>query len=701
MEGEHNETADFDLTQFHQVFFEEAAEHLARMETLLVGIEPAAAETDDLDAIFRTAHSLKGGAAAFGFDEMTALTHELESMLDKVRKRELGLSGAMVDVLLEAGDMLKLLIACYNGESAAAEVPVAAMCSRIRDCMAAAQPPSSSPRPGVATAEPAVQKPDGRALEVAFTLAPASAGIDLGHLQADLARLGTLAGWSPPPAGEPTYHFRLTTAGDDANIIEVLAFVADPATITITAATPDTGTHAGDEGPDNAFFAAAMDLLTAGAAKPGSDVGNADVRPAPAEPQRTAPPAVATAVPSPAPAARRDPAPAAGAAESSSIRVGIEKVDQLINLVGELVITQAMLAQQGERLDPVKHEKLLQGLGQLERNTRNLQESVMSVRMMPIAMVFNRFPRVVRDLAAKLEKEVELRIEGEGTELDKGLIEKISDPLTHLVRNSLDHGIEAPEKRRAAGKPAKGTILLRAFHQGGNIVIEVADDGAGLSREKILEKARARGLAVDDGMPDPEVWQLIFEAGFSTADTVTDVSGRGVGMDVVKRNIQALGGRVEIDSSPGLGARIAVRLPLTLAILDGMSIGVGDQTFIVALNHVVESLQVSTKDLRTVSGKGRVISVRGEYLPVLALHELFNIAPKAADYDHGIMVILESDGGRAAFFVDELLGQHQVVIKSLETNYRKVPGVSGATIMGDGRVALILDVAGLVKMSRH
>ncbi|HET8611128.1 MAG TPA: chemotaxis protein CheW [Burkholderiales bacterium] len=700
MESERNETADFDLTQFHQVFFEEAAEHLARMETLLVGIDSAAPENDDLDAIFRTAHSLKGGAAAFGFDEMTELTHELESMLDKVRKHELGLSGAMVDVLLEAGDMLKLLIARYSGESAAAEVPVASMCARIRECMAAAQPPSSSPRPSAAAFEPVVQKSAGRALEVAFTLAPASASIDLGNLQADLARLGTLAGWSPPPsAGAPTYRFGLTTAANDGDIIEALAFVADPATITITAVMPDAGAHADDKGPDNAFFAAAMDLLTGSADKTDGGTAKTDVRPASAAQQRTAP--AAASVASPAPTVRRDPAPVPGTAESSSIRVGIEKVDQLINLVGELVITQAMLAQQGERLDPVKHEKLLQGLGQLERNTRNLQESVMSVRMMPIAMVFNRFPRVVRDLAAKLEKEVELRIEGEGTELDKGLIEKISDPLTHLVRNSLDHGIETPEKRRAAGKPARGTILLRAFHQGGNIVIEVTDDGAGLNREKILEKARARGLAVDDGMPDQDVWQLIFEAGFSTADTVTDVSGRGVGMDVVKRNIQALGGRVEIDSSPGLGARIAVRLPLTLAILDGMSIGVGDQIFIVALNHVVESLQVSTKDLRTVSGKGRVISVRGDYLPVLALHELFNITPKAADYDHGIMVILESDGGRAAFFVDELLGQHQVVIKSLETNYRKVPGVSGATIMGDGRVALILDVAGLVKMSRH
>jgi two-component system chemotaxis sensor kinase CheA len=387
--------------------------------------------------------------------------------------------------------------------------------------------------------------------------------------------------------------------------------------------------------------------------------------------------------------------------DSSSIRVSVEKVDQLINLVGELVITQAMLAQTASKLDPKINETLCHGMAQLERNTRDLQESVMSIRMMPIAFVFSRYPRVVRDLASKLNKQVELKTVGENTELDKGVIEKISDPLTHLVRNSLDHGIESPEERVAAGKPAKGTICLRAFHQGGNIVIEVSDDGAGLNRAKLLAKARERGIPVNDNMNDQDVFDLIFEAGFSTAAVVTDVSGRGVGMDVVRKNIQGMGGRVEISSSLGQGTRIAIRLPLTLAILDGMSVAVSDEVFIVPLTNIIESLQPKASDINTVHNKGILVHVRGEYLPVVKLHEIFNIEPKVTQFDRGIMVILESDGIKKALFVDELLGQHQVVIKSLETNYRKVVGVSGATIMGDGKVALILDAGAVIRETRR
>jgi two-component system chemotaxis sensor kinase CheA len=352
-------------------------------------------------------------------------------------------------------------------------------------------------------------------------------------------------------------------------------------------------------------------------------------------------------------------------------------------------------------VDPVIYANLLNGLGQLERNTRDLQEAVMSIRMMPIGFVFSRFPRVVRDLAGKLNKQVELRTLGEGTELDKGLIEKITDPLTHLVRNSLDHGIESPERRIAAGKAPKGVITLQASHQGGNIVIEVADDGAGLDREKILAKARERGLPVNDAMSDNEVWQLIFEPGFSTAEAVTDVSGRGVGMDVVRRNIQAMGGQVEISSAAGQGSRVTIRLPLTLAILDGMSIAVGGEIFIVPLAYISESLQPKPEDVKTVAGKGRVVHVRGEYLPLIALHEVFGLEPHTTEPHEGILVLLETDGKKAALFVDELVGQHQVVIKSLESNYRKVPGISAATIMGDGRVALILDIGALVRLSQQ
>ena len=324
----------------------------------------------------------------------------------------------------------------------------------------------------------------------------------------------------------------------------------------------------------------------------------------------------------------------------------------------------------------------------------------MSIRMLPISFVFSRFPRVVRDLSGKLGKKVELKLSGEHTELDKGLIERIADPLTHLVRNSLDHGIESPEIRQAAGKNPVGTITLKAYHQGGNIVIEVGDDGAGINRQRILAKARERGLQVSDQMSDQEVFALIFEAGFSTAELVTDVSGRGVGMDVVRRNIQAMGGRVEIESMFGIGTRMTVRLPLTLAILDGMSVAVGDQIYILPLAAVVESLQPKPGEVKTMVNQGRVIQVRNEYLPLVVLHEVFGLQTEVTDFTQGILVVLEANGTKAALFVDALVGQHQVVIKSLEANYRRVHGISGATIMGDGHVAMILDASALAGMTK-
>jgi len=387
--------------------------------------------------------------------------------------------------------------------------------------------------------------------------------------------------------------------------------------------------------------------------------------------------------------------------ESSSIRVGIEKVDQLINLVGELVITQAMIEQRTGSLDPIIHERLLNSVSQLTRNTRDLQEAVMSIRMMPMDYVFSRFPRMVRDLAGKLGKRIEFVTHGAATELDKGLIERIVDPLTHLVRNSIDHGIEMPEVRKAAGKSETGRLSLSAGHQGGNIVIEVTDDGGGLNREKILAKATQNGLPVSDSMSDAEVWQLIFAPGFSTAEVVTDVSGRGVGMDVVKRNITAMGGVVDIRSARGFGTTISISLPLTLAILDGMSIKVGEEIYILPLGYVAESLQPNPQDIKEISGQGRVVKVREDYLPLIPLYQMFGIEPRFTDPSQGIVVILESDGKKAALFVDDLVGQQQVVVKNLESNYRKVAGISGATILGDGGVSLIIDVAALLRSSRQ
>jgi two-component system chemotaxis sensor kinase CheA len=498
--------------------------------------------------------------------------------------------------------------------------------------------------------------------------------------------------------GEGLRRFCIITSTADSDLLDLFSFHVDRDQVRMgaaAAAAPVQAPAAVAEPAAPAPKAAAVEN-----ADYGFFVDLPEATPAPAAPAAaSAAPATAPA-PKPAAKAAERPATGATALESTSIRVPIEKVDQLINLVGELVITQAMLAQTGQALDPVVHQGMSTGLTDLERNTRMLQEAVMAIRMIPMAVVFNRFPRMLRDLAGKLGKQVELQTIGEDTELDKGLIEKITDPLTHLVRNAADHGIEMPDVRVAAGKPALGTVTLAAAHQGGSIVIEVRDDGRGLNRDKLLKKAIERGLPVSDQMTDQEVYGLIFEPGFSTAAEVTDVSGRGVGMDVVKRNIASLGGSVEIDSTEGRGMRVSVRLPLTLAIMDGMSVGVAEETYIVPLASVVESIHLSAGDIKSVGGTGRVVEVRNEYLPLLALDELFAV-PRKEPVSGGIMIVVEAEGGRIALIVDELIGQHQVVVKNLEANYRKVPGVSGATILGDGQVALILDVSWLVRRARH
>ena len=622
-----------DMSQFYQVFFEESAELLEEMERLLLELDVADPGKDALNAIFRTAHSIKGGSATFGFSEITETTHILESLLDKLRNDELRLRVEMVDVFLKAVDVIKMQLAGRQFASEVDAQAVAEICRQLNDF--------AQGRPvGVSVPAPAAQIP-----QVAAPVAPHDAGgaepVDPSPENLFAILTGTETGGAPATAAMPA------PGATGASATEAYGLFTE-------VAAPASGENPGRRATDAA--------------------GDAPPR-------------------------RGRRASDHADTEATSIRVGVEKVDQLINLVGELVITQAMLAQTASRVDTALYEALRTGMAQLEHNTRDLQESVMSIRMMPISFVFSRFPRVVRDLAGKLGKQVELKTVGEGTELDKGLIEKIADPLNHLVRNSLDHGVESPEKRLAAGKPAVGTITLRAFHQGGNIVIEVSDDGAGLNRAKILAKARERGMPVSDALSDQYVWQLIFEAGFSTAEVVTAVSGRGVGMDVVKRNVHAMGGRVEIDSTLGVGTRISIRLPLTLAILDGMSVSVGEEVFILPLTFIVESLQPAKTDIKTIAGMGTVVQVRGEYLPVVALHQVLNVRPKVAEFERGIMVIVESEGSKSAMFVDDLLGQHQVVIKSLESNYRKVPGVSGATIMGDGKVALILDVEALARRS--
>lgn len=671
--------APIDLTQFHRVFFEEAAEHLSDLEHRLVQIDPESPSAEELNAIFRAAHSIKGGSGTFGFQDMASVTHAAESLLDRVRHGELALSSAIVDVILESCDVLKAQLAHHRDGADPAETDVDTICARIRAVEAAAAgtstaAPARSPAKSPASAAAA---PRQRTLIISFPT-PHDGRSSVDGLQASLAELGTLE--ALPASDDGRLRWTLTTDRPDQDVRALFEWSTSPEAVEIVESAPeaaDAGWGLFSDAPATAQPAvdAGWGLFDTRAAA--SPTAGGAAKPAAAAPRKQ------TAQP------------------DTSIRVSVDKVDQLINLVGELVITQSMLAQSASQLDPAIAERLQAGLAQFERNTRDLQEAVLAVRMMPIAVVFNRFPRVVRDLTAKLGKEVELVIEGEHTELDKSLIEKLSDPLTHLVRNSLDHGIESVEARTSAGKSAKGRITLSAAHRGGSVVIRVDDDGAGLHRERILAKARERGMEVSDDMPDADVWALIFEAGFSTAKEVTEVSGRGVGMDVVRRNIEALGGRVEIESTAGLGSRFSIRLPLTLAILDGMSVGIEGGTYILPLANVVESMRASAVARKSISGAGTVVSVRGAYLPVVSLASVFGVAERTDRDDDGILVIVESDGVSAALEVDELLGQHQVVIKSLETNYRRVPGVSGATILGDGRVALILDAAQIVRRGRH
>lgn len=692
---------NIDLTQFYQIFFEEAGENLDQMEQMLLQLDVDAAEDEELNAIFRCAHSIKGGAATFGFADVAELTHQMESLLDKLRRHELKPTSPMVDVLLESSDALKVLLARHQGR--AVEPPeTASLVARIYALAqgeGAAEAPSApatpaaaqTPAPAPAASTPAPTPNGSRDLAILIGPMDNPAQADsIAELFRDIGGLGDIEAQPCEQAGHRLYHVRTTSSDND--LLDLFTFHVSKELIHITdraAAAPASG----GEGTAFGFFENAPGMPAPSSPAPATAA--APVAPA-SEP-------AAAAAAKPAAPARAEPRAAAGQPpmESSTLRVSVSKVDQLINLVGELVITQAMLAQKSHELDASQNQALLAGLADLDRNTRDLQEAVMSIRMIPMSVVFNRFPRMLRDLAGKLGKKVELITHGEATELDKGLIEKITDPLTHLIRNSCDHGIEMPEERRARGKTEHGTITLSASHQGGSILIEVRDDGKGLSREKLLKKAREKGMEAPDTLSDAEVWNLILAPGFSTAEVVTDVSGRGVGMDVVKKNIASLGGTVEIDSAEGYGMSVKVRLPLTLAIMDGMSVRVSDEVYILPLSSVIESFQIRPSDINTVAQGAQLVKVRDEYMPVIELERVFQVPRFEFNSASPIMVVVEAEGSRVALMVDELLGQQQVVIKNLETNYRKVSNVSGATILGDGKVALILDTSGLVRRSRH
>ncbi|KVE35128.1 chemotaxis protein CheW [Burkholderia sp. TSV86] len=744
-----------DITQFYQTFFDEADELLAQMEQLLLNLNVAAPDPEDLAAIFRAAHSIKGGAATFGFTALTETTHILESLLDRARNHELTLTKEMVDAFLETKDVLSDQLADYRASAEPDAAAAAAICAKLERLKASAsgagaartpagasEAASAAGGPAAAPVARAFDTPEHvveQALDAAHPTSGADSAADAAEgphlkivltgagdkdqalLTEELGNLGRIAGRKR--LGDALTLWLETDVPSD-DIVAVCCFVIDESQIAIGRGSAPAGagaeaaarsdadagaagqpaSHAHATGLAQAQASSFVPLSAASAnssatpepatvpatqsaaplaaasapagrgATPSAPPASAEpVVPAPSQPFGAAPVSTAAAAHH---ADDRKPRPAVASAEGSSIRVGVEKVDQLINLVGELVITQAMLAETASTFDPALHDRLFNGMAQLERNARDLQEAVMSIRMMPMDYVFSRFPRLVRDLAGKLGKQVELVTFGQATELDKSLIERIIDPLTHLVRNSLDHGVETVDKRRAAGKDPVGQLVLSAAHHGGNIVIEVSDDGAGLNRDKILA------------------------TGFSTAEVVTDVSGRGVGMDVVKRNIQSMGGHVEIASVAGRGTTTRIVLPLTLAILDGMSVKVGSEIFILPLNFVMESLQPCADDIYTIGNGERVVRVRGEYLPLIALHEVFSVADARTDPTQGIVTIMQTEGRRFAMLIDELVGQQQVVVKNLETNYRKVYGISAATILGDGSVALIVDVAALNRETR-
>ena len=661
-----------DISDFYQTFFDEADELLADMEQHLLDLVPEAPDSEQLNAIFRAAHSIKGGAGTFGFTILQETTHLMENLLDEARRGEMQLNTDIINLFLETKDIMQEQLDAYKSSQEPDAASFEYICNALRQLALEAKGEAAVPAVApaklsvVETAPAAAPAQDDRLRIVLSGLKESEVNL----LEEELSNLATL---SDVVKGKDTLAATLNGDIGKDDVVAVLCFVIEPDQISFE--TPA------------AVEPAAVEVVA--------------VAETPAAPAVVPAAPAVKAAPREAAAPNRAEKPAARSSESTSIRVAVEKVDQLINLVGELVITQSMLAQRSNELDPVNHGDLITSMGQLQRNARDLQESVMSIRMMPMEYVFSRFPRLVRDLAGKLNKQIELTLMGSSTELDKSLIERIIDPLTHLVRNSLDHGIELPETRVNAGKSPVGNLILSAEHQGGNICIEVTDDGAGLNRERILAKAISQGMAVSENMTDEEVGMLIFAPGFSTAEQVTDVSGRGVGMDVVKRNIQEMGGHVEIQSKQGSGTTIRILLPLTLAILDGMSVKVADEVFILPLNAVMESLQPREEDLHPLAGGERVLEVRGEYLPLVELWKVFDVAEAKTEATQGIVVILQSAGRRYALLVDQLIGQHQVVVKNLESNYRKVPGISAATILGDGSVALIVDVSALQGLNRE
>lgn len=660
-----------DLTQFHAAFYEESTEAIAQMEEALLRLNVGMPDAELVNTIFRVAHSIKGGAATFGFSEITSFTHTLETLLDELRGQRMQVTTGLSDLLLQSVDVMREMLRAQQSQQ-----PINAQ--RMADLQFDLEVAVARKGVGEPPLAASMPPPGGQLYRINFRpfLHLLARGNDPLRMFRELRELGELqvtpniASLPPLESFDPencylSWTLQLRTEHARQSIIEVFDWAEGDCKLEVVA----------------------IDPLPVPSSVPA-------VSAAP----KLAPPMVLP------PAEEIDPrglksSEHARANDASSIRVSTEKIDDLMNSVGELVITQSMLGQFGPLLEGSAGERLRTGLAQLERNVRELQESVMRVRMVPISFVFSRFPRMVRDLSQRLGKQVELKMTGADTELDKTVLEKIGDPLVHLVRNCIDHGIELPDQRRADGKDPCGTVHLHAYHRGSSITVEVSDDGGGLQRERILAKARERGLiSADEQLSDEQVCNLIFMAGFSTVELANDVSGRGVGMDVVKRNVEELGGSIEVATNPGKGSTFTITLPLTLAIVDGQTVAVGDESYIVPLTTIVESLQMRTASVSEVVGHGEVLSFRGEYLPVVRLQQIFKSSTaRKRDCEQGLIMVVEGDGRRVGLCVDELLGQQQVVVKTLEANYGHVEGIAGATILGDGSVALILDVASLTR----
>ncbi|SFK10165.1 chemotaxis protein CheA [Methylophaga sulfidovorans] len=732
-----------DVSQFHSVFFEESFEGLDIMESGLLSMSQGETDDDTVNGIFRAAHSIKGGAGTFGFNNISEFTHGLETLLDQIRNGQREASHDVIETLLSAVDTLReMLTAVQDGSDIDTEKAeqVSNALEQILHGSAAESATTEEELPPAAesieveTADSGVQpetQTQAQTWLIKFKPLPhlLQTGNEPIRMFHELAELGDLSvevneEELPPFTDldpESCYlSWELTLSGDvdEAAINEVFEWVDGDCELSIerleqyeaddeqaiTTAEPEPETEQADIDEPVVPDSSLMEAETAEAPNVTEEVPDAIEAPTTTEvPTATEAPAATSTEVTPPTQAKTEAAPKKKAVTpDASIRVGTDKVDSLVNLVGELVITQSMLGQIGDNFDVSMLPQLIDGLEQLERNTRELQESIMRIRMLPISFVFNRFPRLVHDMTSKLGKQVELVLTGEQTELDKTVMEKIGDPLVHLVRNSLDHGLETPEKRLAANKPETGMLKLNAYHQGGNIVIEISDDGAGLNEEKILRKAIEKGLVdPNESLSPDKIHELIFLPGFSTADQVSDLSGRGVGMDVVRKNINSLGGVVEVKSSPGIGSTFTIRLPLTLAIMDGQIIQVANQRYIIPLISIIESVEVDLSKVNKVTGKGELYKIRDEYVPLIRLTKVFNLEGGIDNLEDGLLVIVDCEDYKVGLFVDELLAQQQVVIKSLETNFRKVKGVAGATILGDGTVALILDIPGLMTMHKE